>query len=419
MINFYNEVPMVYPGASRDFQYLSWLINIVLNSVKHNVDGIYNMPDAKANAKLAELLAVTLGFKVRRNYDLKQLTALVSIIPSILKHKGTERAVEMAGNALIAASGTPGSFEYEFSNHHLEVIIPDKLVDITLFTDILPYILPAGMTCRITRKTLVKPKRPTKTELSFVNKARLMVYPDAPSNVLTLSGGPDTLFEPGVTLPGFTALTKICHWLKFGFWYATGTMEIADITFTDLNGNVVYSLATDTELKDGVYGDAENAEQLPQIDVGSDGMWYIGYYNKSDSTVVEISTGGEVNSGSSYTPKRIISITTSDPQVEGKLVLTNAANRFTPGTVLVISGKYRVPKFEITDDMAALGKAGCVQIAPEAGGPTITTSTNDWQDFKVLFTVGDTGSSRGTYSPAAGILNNSIIPVTNIFAIEG
>jgi hypothetical protein len=154
MINFYNQVPSVYPNLSRDFQYLSWLINIVLNSVKHNVDGLYDLPNVKGDTRLAELLAMTLGFKVKRVYDQKQLAALVSIIPNILKYKGTKTAVILAGKALINAAGATGDFDCELKNGVLEVNLPKELIDVTLFMDLLPYILPAGTTCHITRKTV-------------------------------------------------------------------------------------------------------------------------------------------------------------------------------------------------------------------------------------------------------------------------
>lgn len=153
MINFYNQVPSVYTNTSRDFQYLSWLINIVLNSVKHNVDDLYDLPNTKADPRLIELLAMTLGFKVKRNYNQKQLAALVSIIPRILKYKGTTEAITLAGKALIKASGAIGMFDCEIKNNCLEILLPEELVDTTLFMDLLPYILPAGITCRVVRKT--------------------------------------------------------------------------------------------------------------------------------------------------------------------------------------------------------------------------------------------------------------------------
>ena len=158
MIKFFDQVPTIYPSASLDFQYLGWLINIVLNSVKHNVDDLYDLPNTKMDPRLTELLAMTLGFKVKRNYDKKQLAALVSIIPSILKCKGTIKAIDMACNALLIASGVTGiaRINIQEGSNCLEVMLPEDLVDITLFMDLLPYILPAGMACKIVRKTQVQ-----------------------------------------------------------------------------------------------------------------------------------------------------------------------------------------------------------------------------------------------------------------------
>jgi hypothetical protein len=155
MIKFKNQVPAVYTKASRDFQYLSWLIDIVLNSVKHNVDSLYDLPNTQADPRLTELLAMTLGFKVKRNYNQKQLAALVAALPKILKYKGTETAVQYAGNALIAASGAVGNFQSKIVDGELQATLPKELVDIALFNDLLPYILPAGMSCRIIRTNAV------------------------------------------------------------------------------------------------------------------------------------------------------------------------------------------------------------------------------------------------------------------------
>jgi len=176
MINFYNQVPSVYTSASRDFQYLSWLINIVLNYVKHNVDSLYNLPATSANPKLTELLAATLGFKVKRNYDQKQLAALVAVLPIIIRYKGTKTAVDTAGNAMIAAVGSSGTFLSTFSDGVLEVCLPEKLIDVTLFTDLLPYIVPAGITCRILNTNIVS--KGYTTEVRYSDKLTAEFYPD-------------------------------------------------------------------------------------------------------------------------------------------------------------------------------------------------------------------------------------------------
>lgn len=199
MIKFQNQVPAVYPSASRDFQYLCWLINIVLNSVKHNVDDLYDLPNSKADAKLTELLAMTLGFKVKRNYDQKQLSAIVAALPRILKYKGTKTAVDMAGHALIAASGAAGDFNSKVENGELEVTLPVELVDVTLFTDLLTYILPAGMTYHVKRKNEKIYK--STTELRYSSSAITEFEPDYELTNNNEISGISALFNVGAHEP--------------------------------------------------------------------------------------------------------------------------------------------------------------------------------------------------------------------------
>jgi hypothetical protein len=99
---------------------------------------------------------MTLGFKIKRNYDKTQLASLVSILPSILRHKGTVKAVSMAAEALIKSSGATGDFGIAVDGAQLSVTLPKELVDVTLFMDLLDYILPAGMTYRVIRNTQTK-----------------------------------------------------------------------------------------------------------------------------------------------------------------------------------------------------------------------------------------------------------------------
>ena len=174
MINLYDQVPSIYPNASRDFQYLSWLFNIVLNSVKHNIDDIYNLPNITGDHKLTELLAMTLGFKIKRNYDQKQLTALVAILHSALRYKGTEKAIRMAAEALVKAMGSLGEADVEVEGTEIRVTLPKDLVDITLFLDILDYILPAGMTCRVVRKSQ-NTKKIDDIQVRYSDTVRLLV----------------------------------------------------------------------------------------------------------------------------------------------------------------------------------------------------------------------------------------------------
>lgn len=159
MINIKNQIPGIYYDASRDFQILGHLYEVVLNYIKTNADMLYLLPNGlEADTRSTELLATTLGFKLKRNYDKAQLAAIVSVFPQLLKIKGTKRAIDLAGSALVKAAGIPGMFdsEIDIENKVLTVKIPIELSDITLFLDLLPYILPFGMRLSIVRTTAIK-----------------------------------------------------------------------------------------------------------------------------------------------------------------------------------------------------------------------------------------------------------------------
>jgi hypothetical protein len=189
MINVRNQVPNIYYDASRDFQILGHLYEVVLNYVKTNADMLYLLPNGiEEDTRATELLATTLGFKLRRNYDKAQLAALVSIFPQLLKVKGTLRAVNLAGDALVKASGVPGVFASDISTDHvLTIKIPIELSDITLFIDLLPYILPFGLRVSIIRSTTFTRELATSTGVTSVLRTALLGNNDDKQEVLGLA----------------------------------------------------------------------------------------------------------------------------------------------------------------------------------------------------------------------------------------
>lgn len=195
MISIRNQVPSIYYDASRDFQVLGHLYEVVLNYVKTNADMLYLLPNGiEEDTRATELLATTLGFKLRRNYDKAQLAALVSIFPQLLKIKGTKRAIDLAGDALVKASGVPGNFSSEIENHVLTIKIPIELSDITLFIDLLPYILPFGLRVSIVRSTTIKRELDTAIgTTSIMRKALpgLELYEPHPLGLTKISASKD------------------------------------------------------------------------------------------------------------------------------------------------------------------------------------------------------------------------------------
>ena len=163
LIKFQDLTPEVYYKKSRDFQYIGRLFDLVLNNAKMNTDIISSLPlNPDMDPRLLDLLALTLGFKSKHEYNTKQLAALCSIFPFVLRKKGSKLAIETACNALLNAEGITKEASIEVSNQTVAIFLPSELSDLNLLKDLLNYILPAGMSCSLVQEaTLVPPSSTT------------------------------------------------------------------------------------------------------------------------------------------------------------------------------------------------------------------------------------------------------------------
>jgi len=194
MIKIQDLVPDIYYNHSRDFQFIGRLYDVVLNSIKTNSDLVYNVPlSDNSDSRLVDLMALTLGFKSKHRYNIKQLTAMCSIFMSILRQKGTLNAIDTACKALLTAEGiTEDAFIEKETGENGETIVtifvPQELTDLNLLKDLLTYILPAGCSCNIIRE--LRGKFETKTDFAF--SQNVLVYRrknDTTSNWTTEESG--------------------------------------------------------------------------------------------------------------------------------------------------------------------------------------------------------------------------------------
>ena len=133
MIKLQELTPSVYYEQSRDFQFIGRLYDIVLNYVKTNADNLYTLPIGKnMDEKLLNLLAFTLGFQSKHHYNSKQLLAICSVLPLILKHKGSLNAILIAVNSILYAEGISQALDYEFKNNNLVLYLSQDLSDFML-----------------------------------------------------------------------------------------------------------------------------------------------------------------------------------------------------------------------------------------------------------------------------------------------
>lgn len=144
--------PRPYYEQSRDFQFIGRLFDIILNSVKTNADMIYNLPlSADVDERLMDLMALTLGFELKHSYPAKQLKAICSVLPTIMRQKGSAKAIETAVKAILGAEGVKGAWkcDVDAKKAKVTVIVPSQLSDLRLLRDLLDYVLPAGMDCEL------------------------------------------------------------------------------------------------------------------------------------------------------------------------------------------------------------------------------------------------------------------------------
>lgn len=153
-IKLQHMTPRPYYEQSRDFQLIGRLFDIVLNSVKTNADMIYNLPlIADTDEKLADLIALTLGFKLKHNYPAKPLMALCSAFPTALKKKGSLAGVEEIVKTLVRAEGLKDKWICETNDacDTVSVVVPLRFSNVTLLKDALEYVIPAGMSCEVSK----------------------------------------------------------------------------------------------------------------------------------------------------------------------------------------------------------------------------------------------------------------------------
>lgn len=226
MIRTVNLVPSVYYNRSRDFQALGRVYDIVFNYLKTNIDIISNISASDTvDEKLLDLVASTLGFKQMHNYNIKHLRGLCSIFMYIVRNKGTVKAIKTVADMLLHIEGISGEAYIEVERTKLIngdianispiicIYVPKQLTNTTLLTDVLDYVIPAGMKVEIRRKgitkvntikdnytnvetTITKGLDNTTATVKSIDTAVIPQYIESVAQAKALSGTNDTMTIP-------------------------------------------------------------------------------------------------------------------------------------------------------------------------------------------------------------------------------
>lgn len=153
MIKIQESVPSIYYNSSRDFQLLGHLFDLVLNSTKTEADLLFNLPlSTNSDDQLLDLMTFTLGLRLSKaKYTSRQLRAICSVAPKMMRLKGSQQAIELLCTALMRADSAEGNFSLILNDSQTEltVYITSYATCRDALQEVLPYILPAGMIFKI------------------------------------------------------------------------------------------------------------------------------------------------------------------------------------------------------------------------------------------------------------------------------
>lgn len=161
MLRTKNLVPSVYYDYSRDFQFLGRTLDVIFNYLKMNIDLVSGCPSGEnLDDKLIPLLAKTVGFDAKHNYNIQDLKSICSVFVELVRNKGSLDSIEKACQTLMNSQNISGYFLPKVINrdihtpYTLKIYIPAELTDTILLEDLFDYILPAGYDYRFIKSVM-------------------------------------------------------------------------------------------------------------------------------------------------------------------------------------------------------------------------------------------------------------------------
>ena len=157
-----DNVPDVYARKSRDFQLLCNTFDAVFNGVKNDIDGIVDAADTRlCSEQLLPLLQTKLGFFTRKHLTTSELRTVLQAFKYVVRDKGSRvgilAAIEVFLKVVKASSKSKVTLVNNFlsangyigkegfgDTYIVEISIEQSLVDTTLLTELLRYVLPTG-----------------------------------------------------------------------------------------------------------------------------------------------------------------------------------------------------------------------------------------------------------------------------------
>lgn len=162
------HVPDVYARKSRDFQLLCNVFDCMNNAVKYDIDSIRDVTDTNlCNDRLLNLLQTKLGFFTNKHMNSDTQRIILKAFPYMIKNKGSTKGIKQAIYTFLKTQGVNGVVTVQVINREnvnkmvdnksvntiantyvVELGMQTRVLDTTILTEILKYIIPAGYIVR-------------------------------------------------------------------------------------------------------------------------------------------------------------------------------------------------------------------------------------------------------------------------------
>ncbi len=174
MIKLYERLPQIYYHKSRDFQFLARVYEVLFNYLKTNVDVTESLVfNENFDISFLNLLALTLGFTSKHNYNTRDLFNLCSSFAKILRNKGSKKSIEDTIKILLNAQRIEKPFSVDFDSedkYNLLIYITSDVKDLVLLEDVFDYILPCGYTYSFIKTDVLQDINSMKLKTASVEK---------------------------------------------------------------------------------------------------------------------------------------------------------------------------------------------------------------------------------------------------------
>ena len=154
------NVPDVYARKSRDFQLLCNVFDILQGGIKYDIDTITSVVDTRyCSERLLPLLQSKLGFFTEKHLNASELRAVLTSFYQLCRDKGSLKGIREAIELYLKVIGASRKSRINVTNavrepqsnrilhnssYIVEVLIEGQITDVTLLTELLRYVLPAG-----------------------------------------------------------------------------------------------------------------------------------------------------------------------------------------------------------------------------------------------------------------------------------